>query len=261
MNAAAEWATVRVLWARDVKRFFRQRSRVVGALLQPVIFWLVIGSGFRSSFRLPGMEDLDYAQYFFPGVLAMVLLFSCIYATVTVIDDKAQGFLLAVMAGPGSRWALVMGKCAGAVSIALMQAAAFLLLLPFAGAQVAGVDWFYLVTVMLVSSLAMAAAGLTMALWLDSQPAYLALMSVVLIPAWVLSGGLFPLKGAGPVLSALMTINPMRFCVEGLRRALYGDGAALTIGSLAETRYEVWVLLWWALGFVASAAWVASDRK
>jgi|CXWL01.1.fsa_nt_gi ABC-2 type transport system permease protein len=261
MKLAREWATVRVLWARDIKRFFRQRSRVVGALLQPVIFWLVIGAGFRSSFRLAGAENVDYAQYFFPGVVAMVLLFSCIYATVTVIDDKAQGFLLSVMAGPASRGALVVGKCAGAVSIALMQAAAFLLLAPFAGVSLAAVDWPYLVAVMTVGALAMAGVGLTMALWLDSQPAYLALMSVVLIPAWVLSGGLFPMKGAGPVLSAVMTVNPMRFCVEGLRRGLYGDDAALNISSLGGTRYEIWVLAWWAVGFCACAAFVASRRK
>lgn len=261
MSAAGEWATVRVLWGRDVKRFFRQRSRVVGALLQPVIFWLVIGAGFRSSFRLEGAQGLDYAQYFFPGVVAMVLLFSCIYATVTVIDDKAQGFLLAVMAGPGSRGALVAGKCAGAVSIAMLQAGAFLLLLPFAGVSWAQVDALYLLAVMVLSAAAMAGVGLTLALWLDSQPAYLALMSVVLIPSWVLSGGLFPLKGAGPVMSALMTVNPMRFCVEGLRRALYGDSAVQAVGAVGPGRIEVWVLLAWAVGLSVCAGAVASRRK
>src|SRR4051812_12731775 len=115
-----DWATVHVLWRRDLLRLFRQPSRLVGALGQPVIFWAVIGSGMAHTFVLPG-TNLDYSEYFFPGVVLMVGLFASIFASVSLIEDRHQGFLQAVLAGPSARWALVGGKCLGSASVALVQ--------------------------------------------------------------------------------------------------------------------------------------------
>ena len=113
MTAATyDLATVRVLWRRDLMRFFRQPSRIIGALGQPVLFWIVLGSGLAATFRVPGV-DVGYLEFFFPGVIAMVLLFASIFAAVSVIEDRHQGFLQMVMAGPGSRASLVFGKCLG----------------------------------------------------------------------------------------------------------------------------------------------------
>ena len=139
MSLALDWATVRVLAGRDVVRFFRQRSRVVGALAQPVLFWWVLGSGFTGSFRLEGASGVGYSAYFFPGVVTMVLLFSAIFATITVIEDRREGFLQSVLAGPGSRLSVVAGKCLGSSAVALIQAALFLALAPLAGVALSAV--------------------------------------------------------------------------------------------------------------------------
>jgi ABC-2 type transport system permease protein len=234
-RARLDWATIRVLAVRDLVRFFRQRSRVVGALAQPILFWLVIGSGFGRSFQLEGQSQLTYMQYFFPGVVAMVLLFSAIFATITVIEDRREGFLQSVLAGPGSRWAVVVGKSAGSSLIALCQAGLFLGFAPFAGVTWASLNIPLLLAAMVLTALFLTGIGFALAWWLNSSTGYHAVMSVLLIPMWILSGAMFPIRGAGTVVGALMRANPMRFCVEALRRALYGEGASAAVTGGAFT--------------------------
>ena len=134
-------ATVGVLVSRDLRRFFRQLSRVVGALVQPLIFWLVIGSGMASSFRMPGAEGVGYVQYFYPGIVMLVVLFTSIFTTMSVIEDRHKGFLQAVFVAPASRAALVLGKTLGGVAIALRQAAIFLAPAPLAGFDALAIHW------------------------------------------------------------------------------------------------------------------------
>ncbi len=259
-RAALNLATVRVLVGRDVVRFFRQRSRVIGALAQPILFWLLIGSGFSGSFRAEGQAGLSYMQFFFPGVVTMVLLFSAIFATITVIEDRREGFLQCVLAGPGSRLSLVMGKALGSTVIALSQAALFLLFAPFAGVHLATVNWALLASVMVLTALFLTGVGFTLAWWINSSTGYHAVMSVVLIPMWVLSGAMFPINGAGPGVRAVMTVNPLRFAVEGVRRALYGD-AVMVAGWPGSGLGEVALLATFAAFFLVLAAWRVSRRE
>lgn len=258
---ALQWATVRVLMTRDVVRFFRQPSRVIGALAQPILFWLVIGSGFSGTFRVEGAQGLGYQQFFYPGVVTMVLLFSAIFATITVIEDRREGFLQAVLAGPGSRGAVVLGKALGSTAIALLQAGLFLLLAPLAGVTAATLNLPLLAAVMVLSSLALTGMGIALAWWVRSSAGYHAVMSIVLLPMWVLSGAMFPLNGAGPILSWVMRLNPMRFSVEGVRRALFGAEASVAVSSASMPGLEVPALLAFAAVFLGLAAFSISRRE
>jgi ABC-2 type transport system permease protein len=254
-----DWATVRVLWGRDVVRFFRQRSRVVGALAQPLLFWAVMGSGFGRSFQAEGMTGLSYTHYFFAGVVAMVLLFSAIFATITVIEDRREGFLQSVLAGPGSRLSVVAGKCLGSSTIALLQAGLFLGFAPLAGVAWATVSLPILVAALVLTALFLCGLGFTLAWWINSSTGYHAVMSVILIPMWILSGAMFPVSGAGPVIGALMQVNPMRFSVDALRQALYGEAAvaAVTRGTVST---NLAALMGLAAFVLALAAWRVSRR-
>jgi ABC-2 type transport system permease protein len=257
-----DWATARVLWWRDVVRFFRQPTRIAGALAQPILFWLVLGSGFSGSFQLPAgaaSSGVGYMQYFFPGVLAMVLLFSAIFATITVVEDRQAGFLQSVLAGPGSRFAVVVGKCLGSATVALVQAGLFLFFAPFAGVSLAAVNVPLLFAVMALSALGLTAMGVSLAWWVSSSSGYHAVMSIVLIPMWVLSGAMFPLSGAGKVVGAIMTVNPMRFSVEGLRAALYGDGVTTLVSGASGASSALFLGLF-AAGFFGLAAVSVSRR-
>jgi ABC-2 type transport system permease protein len=259
---ALQWATVRVLLVRDVVRFFRQPSRILGALAQPILFWFVISAGFSGSFRVEGAQGLGYQQFSYPGIVTMVVLFSAIFATISVIEDRREGFLQSVLAGPGSRLAVVLGKALGSSAIALMQASLFLLFAPLAGVKAATLDVPLLAAVMVLSALALTCMGIALAWWVRSTSGYHAVMSIVLLPMWGLSGAVFPLKGAGPALAWVMRLNPMRFSVEGVRRALYGAEASLAVGTASSgAGLEVPVLLVFASVFLGLAAFSISRRE
>ncbi len=215
-------ATIGVLVSRDLRRFFRQLSRVVGALVQPLIFWLVIGSGMQSSFRMPGAEGVGYVQYFYPGIVMLVVLFTSIFTTMSVIEDRHKGFLQAVLVAPASRAALVLGKTLGGVAIALMQAAIFLALAPLAGFDAHAIQWTELAALLVLIGVGLSSMGFAIAWWLDSTQGYHVVMSVLLIPLWILSGAMFPMTHGPRWILLLGRANPMAYAVAGVRRALYG---------------------------------------
>lgn len=254
-------ATIGVLVSRDLRRFFRQMSRVIGALVQPLIFWLVIGSGMAGSFRMPGAENLGYVEYFYPGIVMLVVLFTSIFTTMSVIEDRHKGFLQAVLVAPASRASLVLGKTLGGVAIALAQAAIFLALAPLAGFHAGAIEWPALALLLLLTGVGLSSMGFAIAWWLDSTQGYHVVMSVLLIPLWILSGAMFPLSAAGGSrwIGWLGRANPMAYAVSGVREALYG-GAAPGGGLVGSMALDFAVTLAFAVVAVAVAVRVCSRR-
>lgn len=251
MSLGQETATIGVLWKRDLKRFVRQRSRLVGALAQPLLFWLMIGGGMASTFSLTTADNLGYMEYFFPGILLMMVLFASIFGTITVIEDRNEGFLQSVLVGPGSRASIVIGKSLGVASVGLVQAALFLVFLPWSGVDIGGIDWFALTGIMVVSALGLAAFGFALAWWINSSTGYHAIMSIVLLPAWVLSGAMFPVPADGGVLTAIMRYNPMTYMTNGVRHAFYRTVPTGT--TMGEAAWVDWAVV---CGFALfSIAW------
>jgi daunorubicin resistance ABC transporter membrane protein len=225
VNARAyDLAAVRVLWRRDLVRFFRQPSRLVGALVQPVLFWVIIGSGMAATFRMPGSSE-GYLRYFFPGVVLMVVVFAAIFTTLSVIEDRHAGFLQAVLAGPASRPAVVVGKVLGSASVALSQAALFLLLAPAAGFPFLSVNWPLLLSSLALAAVGLSALGFVVAWLVDNVQGYHAIQMTLLVPLWVVSGAMFPPGPGAPVLGAVMRGNPVAYAVSAARRALGGSDA------------------------------------
>ncbi len=231
---AYDAATTLVLARRDLVRFLRQPSRIVGALGQPVIFWAMIGGGLSGTFRMPG-ATVPYLTYFFPGVAVMVVLFAAIFGTASVIEDRHRGFLQSVQAGPGSRAALATGKTLGAAAVALLQAALFLALAPLGGYRYAHVQWPLLLAALALAAIALSALGFALAWALDSVQGYHAIQMTVLVPLWVVSGAMFPFPAGHPALAAAMHANPLAHAVSAARRALGGEDAPGALpGSSAE---------------------------
>jgi ABC-2 type transport system ATP-binding protein len=214
-------ATALTLAERDLVRFFRQPSRLVGALGQPVLFWLVIGSGMAATFRLPG-ADVGYLPFFYPGVVMMVVLFAAIFTTVSVIEDRHAGFLQAVLAGPGSRGALALGKVLGSAAVALTQAALFLALAPAAGFALGSVNWPLLAAALALAAVGLGGVAFAVAWAVDSVQGYHAIQMSFLTPLWVVSGAMFPPSPEHPVLAVVMRANPVAYAVSAARRALAG---------------------------------------
>jgi daunorubicin resistance ABC transporter membrane protein len=227
-------ATIAVLWRRDLVRFFRQPSRLAGALGQPVLFWLVIGMGMSGTFRMPGSEA-SYLAFFYPGVVLMVVVFAAIFTTLSVIEDRHRGFLQTVLAGPGSRIALVLGKTLGSASVALSQAALFLLLAPAAGFSWRTVGWPLLVAALALAAVGLAALGFAVAWLVDNVQGYHAIQMMLIVPLWVVSGAMFPVPADRPGFAAVMRWNPISYAVSAARRALAGaDAPGALAGSAAR---------------------------
>src|SRR5205085_8536008 len=121
------------LWWRELVRFYRQRSRVVGVIASPLVFWVVLGSGFGTSFRTGSAGGQNYLDYTYPGTLIMIVLFTSIFTMMSVIEDRKEGFLLSVLVAPVPRSAIVLGKVLGGTTLSAIQGMIFLILAPFTG--------------------------------------------------------------------------------------------------------------------------------
>ena len=206
---------------REVLRFVRQRSRLTGALGQPLLFWLLLGAGFHASFRPPGFPaGTSYAQYVFPGILALVLLFTAIFATFSVVEDRQTGFLQGVLVAPVPRAAIVLGQALGATILAVGQALVFLALAPAAGVRLHLAGAAAAVPVMLLVAFALATLGLCIAWRIDSTQGFHAIINLILLPMWLLSGAFFPLAGAPGWLQWAMRLNPLTYGMTALRSVL-----------------------------------------
>ena len=184
------------LWWREVVRFYRQRARVVGVIASPLLFWIVIGSGFGTSFRSSGAGGQHYLDYFFPGALIMIVLFTAIFTMMSVIEDRKEGFLLSVLVAPVSRSVIVLGKVLGGATLATLQGLIFLVFAPALGIHFTLASFALTVLVIFLVAFSLTALGFIIAWPMDSTQAFHAIINLFLIPLWLLSGSLFPLSGA-----------------------------------------------------------------
>src|SRR5580704_3014134 len=209
------------LWWREIVRFYRQKSRVVGVLASPLVFWVVLGSGFGNSFHSAGGGQQHYMDYFYPGTLILIVLFTSIFAMMSLIEDRKEGFLLSVMVAPVPRSAIVLGKVLGGTTLAALQGMIFLIFAPLAGVHLALIQVLSVAAVVFLVSFALTALGFAIAWPMDSTSAFHGIINLFLIPLWLLSGALFPLSGASVWIRALMYMNPLTYGVEALRDLLY----------------------------------------
>src|SRR5246127_1443351 len=210
------------LWWREIVRFYRQPGRVVGVIASPVVFWLVIGSGFGSSFRAGGSPGQQhYLDYFYPGALIMIVLFTSIFTMMSVIEDRKEGFLLSVLVAPVPRSAIVLGKVLGGTTLAAVQGLIFLIFAPFAGVHLNPIQILLVAVVVFLVSFSLTALGFAIAWPMDSSQAFHAIVNLFLIPLWLFSGALFSLNGASGWIRAIMRLNPLTYGVKALRLLLY----------------------------------------
>ncbi|MGC4003457.1 MAG: ABC transporter permease [Pirellulales bacterium] len=263
---SAAWTSIGALAWREWVRFVRQPNRVIGAVGQPVLFWLLFGAGFSSSFAVAGkVESANYREFFFPGTLTLILLFTAIFATISIIEDRREGFLQSVLVAPTPRWAMVFGKLLGGTLIAVAQATLFLMLgwaigVPLTLAGVAAT-----IATLFVVGLALTAMGFVIAWRLDSTQGFHAVMSVFLLPMWLLSGSFFP--PSDNWLSWIVRVNPMTYATALIRRVAYLGADDEVMARAVPTEWHIpslEVCIAVTLIFLTTmcvAAWLVAGRR
>lgn len=243
------------LWRREVVVFVRDRARVVGVLAQPVLFWVVFGFGFADSVRVPG-SDAGYLQYLLPGMVALTILFTAIYATMSVVEDRQSGVLQAALVSPQPRLALVLGVVLGGTTLAVGQAALIAAFAPLVDLNPGIVGALVAIGAGVLLAITFTALGFVMAWRLNTTRAYHAIMNVLLVPVWLLSGSFFPETGASGAIALVMRLNPATYGVAMLRYGLHGMPDSIpgsTLGFQLSVAVSV-VTAVLALGLAASVA-------
>jgi ABC-2 type transport system permease protein len=239
------------LWWREVVRFYRQKARVVGVIASPLLFWVVIGSGFGTSFRSGNSAGQQhYLDYFYPGALILLVLFTSIFTMMSVIEDRKEGFLLSVLVAPVPRSAIVLGKVLGGTTLSAIQGLIFLAFAPLVGVHLTVTSFLLIVLTVFLVSFALTALGFAIAWPMDSNQAFHAIINLFLIPLWLLSGALFPLSGASGWLRLIMQANPLTYGVEALRTLLYPENPAITSLPTSLATLTLFTLFMFGLAFV-----------
>jgi len=217
------WQAAWMLAKREWIRFFRQPFRVIAALGQPILFWILFGTGFHRAFQ-GGSPQESYMGFFIPGTAALILLFTAIFSTISIIEDRREGFLQGVLVSPAKRWGIALGKSLGGAAIAWAQAAFFLLLSVLIGMVPMGGNLVVLALFLFLAALALTAMGVCFAWPMESTQGYHAAMNLIMLPMWMLSGAFFPIPAESEgmpigqrVLLSMMQWNPMSYIVAGIR--------------------------------------------
>ena len=228
------------LWQRELVRFWRQKSRVLGVVASPLVFWLLIGYGSN-----------DLAR-FYSGALVLTVMFSAIFSTISIIEDRREGFLLSMLVSPAPRTSLVLGKILGSATLAWIQGLIFLAFAPLAGVRVSVVELIPIAAAIFLISFTLTGLGFAIAWKMDSTAGFHGIMNLLLVPMWMVSGALFPMATAHGWVKAIMWANPLTYSISLLNYTLHLPNASPgATESLAVTAAFGLVLL------LASAAMAA----
>jgi ABC-2 type transport system permease protein len=214
---------VYVLWMREMKRFWRAKSRVVGALAMPLFFLAFLGLGFRRM-SIPGLAGgVDYIRFLVPGIVGMSILFSSTFGGLSVLWDREFGFLKEIMVAPVSRVSIVLGRIAGGATTALIQAVLILGISHVMGFKIINVSSIFLAIVfMILIAITFLGLGLIFASKMRDMQGFSIVMNFVIFPLFFLSGALYPLENFPVWLRYISKLDPLTYGVDGLRAALIG---------------------------------------
>ena len=212
------------LWQRELVRFWRQKSRVLGVVASPLVFWLLMGYG-----------SGDLAR-FYAGALVLTVMFSAIFSTISIIEDRREGFLLYMLVSPAPRTSMVLGKILGSATLAWIQGLIFLAFAPLAGVRIGLLQLIPVAAAIFLISFTLTGLGFVIAWKMDSTAGFHGIMNLLLVPMWMVSGSLFPMATAHGVIRAIMWANPLTYSISllngllGLPNAIPGplESAAVT---------------------------------
>lgn len=224
---------VYTIWLRNVKRYLRSKSRIVGSLGMPLFFMLVLGFGLNSIVSIPGVEE-GYLEFIIPGIVAMSVLFTSVFSGIQIIWDKQFGFLKETLVAPVSRLEIMVGQTLGGATTAVIQGLILMVFALFIGLQPAGISGFLVaVGFMALIGVTFTAFGIAIASRMEDMHGFQLIMNFVIFPIFGLSGALFPINSLPDWLRPLTLADPLTYGVEGIRYGLSGTAQVHPLASLA----------------------------
>ncbi len=215
--------TVYTMWLREMLRFWRSKSRIIGSLATPLFFLIILGTGFSSSFQLQGGGTFN-KSYLAPGLIGMTVLFSSLMGGVSIIWDREFGFLKEILIAPVSRFFIALGKAVGGVTTAMIQGILIMII-----AWLIGVEYESFtgvlgsIIVMFVMGIGFIGLGIALASRIESHEGFQMVMSFLTMPLVLLSGAFFPISNLPSWLKAFVYANPLTYGVEAMRFFLLGS--------------------------------------
>jgi len=218
-DLGSDLRAVKVVWRRELLRFFRNRLRLLTSFVQPILFLLVIGTGFGA--LAPSSGSVNFKTFMFPGILAMTILFTALFSAISIVWDREFGFLREMLVAPVRRGAIVVGKCAGGATTAVIQGSLMLLLAGLVGVPYSPVLLLTLLGEMIIVAIALTALGVLLASRMSEIQSFQAVMQFVVMPMFFLSGAIFPPNNLPRWLSVLTRLDPLTYGVDPMRRAVF----------------------------------------
>lgn len=218
------WEAVYGIFLRDVKKFWRERSRLLGGVARPVLWLLILGSSLKAAISVEAV-GVDYQQYIFPGVIGLTLIFSALQSAMSIIWDREFGFLKEVLAAPVPRLSIVVGKALGGATQATLQGIITLLFAPLIGLWLSPLTIVELIVMMFIVAFALTALGVVIAGRMTSFEGFGTISNFVVMPMYFLSGAIYPTDNVPMWLKPLIVINPLSYGVDALRHIMVGVGS------------------------------------
>ena len=216
---------VYTIWLRDIKRYFRDKPRIIGSFAQPVLFLFILGTGIASSLSFGGGNSGDYLNFMFPGIIGMTVLFTSFFSAMSIVWDREFGFLREVLVAPISRTSIVAGKILGGSTIAMFQGAIILLFAPLLKIPITFTVFFKVIGIMFLIAMTITTLGIVLASKIKSMQAFQVITNFLLMPMFFLSGALFPLNNTVRWMSVISKANPLSYGIDAMRTIILGNPA------------------------------------
>ncbi|MBL7050202.1 MAG: ABC transporter permease [Nitrospira sp.] len=250
----AEINAVYVLIARDLKKFVREKSRLLSTLARPVIWLFLVGGGM--SRLVSDSMGMPYIQFIFPGILGMTILFGSIFSSISIIWDKEFGLMKEILVAPVSRFSIVIGKALSGSLISLLQATMILLISPIIGIDLGLQQIIYALAVSFLLAFCISSLGIIIATFFESFESFSAIMNFIVMPMFFLSGAMYPVQKLPDILKGVSKVNPLTYGVDALKHALLQD-SRFTDFSIAM---DIGVLIAASIIFVSIAGYLFTKR-
>jgi len=219
-----ELTGVYTVWLRDIKRYYRDKPRIIGSFAQPILFLFVLGTGIASSFStFGGGGGKDFLNFMFPGIVGMTVLFTSFFSAMSIVWDREFGFLREILVAPISRTSIVVGKLLGGSSIAMFQGAIILLFSPLLKIPITFVIFFKVLGIMFLVAMTISAMGIMLASVIKSMQAFQVITNFLLMPMFFLSGALFPLNSTVKWMNVVSKINPLSYGIDAMRTVILNN--------------------------------------